>query len=162
VVASETETPALHLLRALYDSTDGLPQEWRMLEELDGASPERLRDLFKREQAPPVARPQCFHVPQLGVSSENPAEGRSNPGWTKMAVACDASRPGLLRRQANIEAIGSVALAGIERKCFLNRPCRDQLLRSLARSGRSPPPAGFANEHRRHVAVTAAISALEG
>jgi hypothetical protein len=38
VVASETETPALHLLRAQYDSKDGLPQEWRMLEELDRAT----------------------------------------------------------------------------------------------------------------------------
>ena len=32
---SETENLALHLVRALYDATDGLPQQWRMLEELE-------------------------------------------------------------------------------------------------------------------------------
>jgi hypothetical protein len=34
----EAEPQALDLLRALYDSTDGLPQQWRMLEELGGAT----------------------------------------------------------------------------------------------------------------------------
>ena len=33
-MASETETLALHLVRALYDAAGGRPQEWRMLEEL--------------------------------------------------------------------------------------------------------------------------------
>ncbi len=33
---SETET--LHLMRALDDATDGLPRQWRRLEELDGAT----------------------------------------------------------------------------------------------------------------------------
>jgi hypothetical protein len=32
---SDTETLALHLVRGLYDATDGLPQQWRMLEELE-------------------------------------------------------------------------------------------------------------------------------
>jgi hypothetical protein len=39
---SETETLALHLVRALYDATDGLPQEWRMLEELNGATTDAI------------------------------------------------------------------------------------------------------------------------
>jgi hypothetical protein len=34
-MSSETETLALHLVCALYDSTDGLPQQWRMLEDLE-------------------------------------------------------------------------------------------------------------------------------
>ena len=34
-MASETETLALHLVRALYDAAGGRPQEWRMLEELE-------------------------------------------------------------------------------------------------------------------------------
>jgi hypothetical protein len=33
---SETEALALRLVCALYDVTDGKPQEWRMLEVLDG------------------------------------------------------------------------------------------------------------------------------
>jgi len=42
-VASETESPALHLLRALYDAMDGLPQEWRiLLEELDAATTDAI------------------------------------------------------------------------------------------------------------------------
>jgi hypothetical protein len=41
-VPSETETLALHLVRALYDATDGRPQEWRMLEELDRATTDAL------------------------------------------------------------------------------------------------------------------------
>jgi hypothetical protein len=39
---SETETLALHLMRFLYDATDGLPQQWRMLEELDGATTDAI------------------------------------------------------------------------------------------------------------------------
>jgi hypothetical protein len=31
VVASATETLALHLVRAIYDATDGQPQAWRSL-----------------------------------------------------------------------------------------------------------------------------------
>jgi hypothetical protein len=34
----EAESLALQLVGALYNSTDGLPQQWRMLEELDGAT----------------------------------------------------------------------------------------------------------------------------
>jgi hypothetical protein len=34
-VPSETETLALHLVRALYEATGGQPQVWRSLEELD-------------------------------------------------------------------------------------------------------------------------------
>ncbi|MEA2810718.1 MAG: hypothetical protein QOJ17_4859 [Rhodospirillaceae bacterium] len=37
-MTSETETLALHLVRALYDARDGLPQQWRMLEELDATT----------------------------------------------------------------------------------------------------------------------------
>jgi hypothetical protein len=32
----EAESAALYLVRALYDLTDGLPQQWCMLEELGG------------------------------------------------------------------------------------------------------------------------------
>jgi hypothetical protein len=32
---SDTESLALQLVRSLYDATDGLPQQWRMLEELE-------------------------------------------------------------------------------------------------------------------------------
>ena len=35
---SGTESLAFHLVRALFNSTGGLPHEWRMLEELDGAT----------------------------------------------------------------------------------------------------------------------------
>ena len=38
----ETESLALQLVRALYDSTDGLPQQWRMLEELPGMTAEAI------------------------------------------------------------------------------------------------------------------------
>jgi hypothetical protein len=40
VVASET--PALHLLRALDDATDGKRQEYRMLEGLDGMTAQAI------------------------------------------------------------------------------------------------------------------------
>jgi hypothetical protein len=32
---SETETLALHLVRAVYNATDGRPMQWRSLEGLD-------------------------------------------------------------------------------------------------------------------------------
>jgi hypothetical protein len=41
-MASETETLALHLVRALYDATDGKPQEWRSLEELDAVTTDAI------------------------------------------------------------------------------------------------------------------------
>jgi hypothetical protein len=41
-MSSETETLALHLVRALYDATEGRSQEWRMLEELDGATTDAI------------------------------------------------------------------------------------------------------------------------
>ena len=41
-MASETETLALHLVRALYDTAGGRPQEWRMLEELDAATTDAI------------------------------------------------------------------------------------------------------------------------
>jgi hypothetical protein len=41
-MASETESLAVQLVRALYDATDGLPQQWRMLEELDGATTDAI------------------------------------------------------------------------------------------------------------------------
>ena len=34
-MASETETLALNLIRALYDATEGRLQQWRMLQELE-------------------------------------------------------------------------------------------------------------------------------
>jgi hypothetical protein len=39
---SETETLALHLVRALYEATGGRPQVWRMLEELNGATTDAI------------------------------------------------------------------------------------------------------------------------
>ena len=39
---SETEALALHLVRTMYDATDGQPQEWRMLEELDAATTDAI------------------------------------------------------------------------------------------------------------------------
>jgi hypothetical protein len=41
-MASETETLALRLVCALYDATAGRPQQWRMLEELDGMTAEAI------------------------------------------------------------------------------------------------------------------------
>ena len=41
-MSSETETLALHLVHALYDATDGEPQEWRSLEELDVATTDAI------------------------------------------------------------------------------------------------------------------------
>jgi hypothetical protein len=42
-MTSETETLALHLVRVLYESSDGLPQQWRMLEKLDAATAEAIQ-----------------------------------------------------------------------------------------------------------------------
>jgi hypothetical protein len=39
---SETETLAVQLVRALFNSTGGLPHEWRMLEELDGGTTDAI------------------------------------------------------------------------------------------------------------------------
>jgi hypothetical protein len=41
-MASETESLAVQLVRALYDATNGLPMQWRMLEELDGATTDAI------------------------------------------------------------------------------------------------------------------------
>ena len=41
-MASETETLALHLVRALYEATGGRPQVWRSLEELDVATSDAI------------------------------------------------------------------------------------------------------------------------
>ena len=38
----ETKSLALLLVRALFDSTNGLPQQWRMLEELAGMTAEAI------------------------------------------------------------------------------------------------------------------------
>jgi hypothetical protein len=46
---SETETLALHLVRALYDATDGRPQEWR-LEELDERPQTRSSSLPREDE----------------------------------------------------------------------------------------------------------------
>jgi hypothetical protein len=45
---SETEALALYLVRALHDAQDGLPQEWRMLEELDGATTDAIEFAIAR------------------------------------------------------------------------------------------------------------------
>jgi hypothetical protein len=37
-IPSDTETLALQLVRGLYDATDGLPQQWRMLEGLEAST----------------------------------------------------------------------------------------------------------------------------
>jgi hypothetical protein len=37
-MASETESLAVQLVRALCDATDGRPMQWRMIEQLDGAT----------------------------------------------------------------------------------------------------------------------------
>jgi hypothetical protein len=37
-MASETESFAVQLVRALCDATDGRPMQWRMIEQLDGAT----------------------------------------------------------------------------------------------------------------------------
>jgi hypothetical protein len=42
-MSSETESLALHLVRVLSDSSDGLPQQWRMLEKLDAATAEAIQ-----------------------------------------------------------------------------------------------------------------------
>jgi hypothetical protein len=42
-MASETETLALHLVRVLYESSVGLPQQWRLLEELDAPTAEAIQ-----------------------------------------------------------------------------------------------------------------------
>ena len=39
---SETETLALHLVRALYNATDGKPNQWRMLAGLYGATADAI------------------------------------------------------------------------------------------------------------------------
>jgi hypothetical protein len=45
---SDTEALALQLICALYDVTDGKPQEWRMLEKLDEMTAEAI--VFAVEQ----------------------------------------------------------------------------------------------------------------
>jgi hypothetical protein len=47
-MSSETETVALHLVRVLFNSTGGLPHEWRMLEELDGATTDAIEFAAER------------------------------------------------------------------------------------------------------------------
>ena len=42
LTASETETLALHLVRALYHVAGGKPQEWRSLEELDAVTTDAI------------------------------------------------------------------------------------------------------------------------
>jgi hypothetical protein len=47
-MSSETETLALHLVRVLYESSDGLPQQWRSLEELDAVITGAIVFAFER------------------------------------------------------------------------------------------------------------------
>ena len=44
----ETESLALQLVRALYELDGGLPQQWRMLEELPGMTAEAIVFTVKR------------------------------------------------------------------------------------------------------------------
>jgi hypothetical protein len=45
---SETEPLAVQLVRALYDSTNGRPMHWRMIERLDGASADAVEFAIAR------------------------------------------------------------------------------------------------------------------
>jgi hypothetical protein len=42
-MCSETESLDLHLVRVLYESSEGLPQQWRMLEKLDATTAEAIQ-----------------------------------------------------------------------------------------------------------------------
>ena len=41
-MSSETETLARHLVRALYNATEGRPMQWRMLAGLDGVTADAI------------------------------------------------------------------------------------------------------------------------
>ena len=41
-MASETESLAVQLVRALSDATDARPMQWRMIEQLNGATPDAV------------------------------------------------------------------------------------------------------------------------
>jgi hypothetical protein len=44
-----SETESLAMVRALFNSTEGRPHEWRMLEELDGATTDAIEFAAARE-----------------------------------------------------------------------------------------------------------------
>jgi hypothetical protein len=60
-MASETETLALHLVRALYEATGGRPQVWRELEELDAATTDAIEFRGRAGMGGRSSRP--FHLP---------------------------------------------------------------------------------------------------
>src|SRR5512143_2772510 len=57
-MSSETETLALHLVHALYNVTDGKPQQWRMLAGLDGATADAIEFAVARGWMDHRGRPQ--------------------------------------------------------------------------------------------------------
>jgi hypothetical protein len=61
-MASETETLAPHLVRALYEATGGRPQQWRMLEKLDAATAEAIQFAVARAVAVDVTvqKRECY------------------------------------------------------------------------------------------------------
>jgi hypothetical protein len=61
---SETESLALHLVRALYNATDGRPQVWRMLEELD-----RNVALVEEMMTKVWSRSLCVQFAMIGAST---------------------------------------------------------------------------------------------
>jgi hypothetical protein len=67
-MASETETLALHLVRALYEATGGRPQVWRELEELDAATTDAIEfrgraGMGGRSSRPPRLSNRCRPAP---------------------------------------------------------------------------------------------------
>jgi hypothetical protein len=56
----EAESAALYLVRALYDLTDGLPQQWCMLEELGG---DEQRGDLRFHTRMDIHRRWPFHLP---------------------------------------------------------------------------------------------------
>jgi hypothetical protein len=49
-IASETESLAVQLVRALNDTPDGRPMQWRMIEQLDGATADALAYVAPSDQ----------------------------------------------------------------------------------------------------------------
>jgi hypothetical protein len=60
-MSSETETLAMHLVRALHDAAAGQPQVWRSLEELDVATTDAIEFAVARGWVVVQAAP--FHLP---------------------------------------------------------------------------------------------------
>jgi hypothetical protein len=70
-------------VRALHDATDGWPREWRMSEELDGASPKDFATCSKANRRRELGD-RSVSAYRNWAFLEKPAEGQSNwGGWTK-------------------------------------------------------------------------------